>query len=291
MRLAARAYAKINLGLLIHEKRKDGYHEIETVFHRIDLSDLLVLESAATISLSTDSAEIPPGESNLCWKAASLISEPTGGNRGVRITLTKRIPVGAGLGGGSADAACVLRVLPRLWNVDVPEEKLAECALQLGSDVPFFLGKESAHGTGRGEELRFFPLNLPFAIVVCYPGIQVPTPWAYGQIRSFLPRERGKLGERMRDAIPKPSSLCALLSNDFETPVFAQFAIVADLKKSLLTAGALCAALSGSGSSVYGLFADDAAARRAAEILRSDQLQTFFTCSGFHIPQNEVFVS
>jgi 4-diphosphocytidyl-2-C-methyl-D-erythritol kinase len=291
MRREAKAYAKINLGLLIHGKRDDGYHEIETVFHRIDLADTLVFEPADEINLSTSSSDIPADESNLCWKAASMLNDIAGGNRGVRITLMKNIPVGAGLGGGSSDAACVLRVLPRLWNIQVSQQTLADAANRLGSDVAFFLGTDSAHGTGRGEKLNFFRLALPFALVVCYPGVHVATPWAYSQIRSFRIRDHGILGERIRENVGKPDRLCRFLENDFEAAVFAHFPEIVKARDRLLEAGALCVALSGSGSSVYGIFADDRVARRTADSLRTNRVQTFFTASGFqpsHVSESPV---
>jgi len=283
MNLQTLAYAKINLGLHIHSKRDDGYHEIETVFHRIDLFDLLKFEPADRISIASSSPEIPVDESNLCWKAAAMINALAGTKHGVRITLTKSIPAGAGLGGGSADAAATLRILPRLWNIRLSDQKLAECAISLGSDVPFFLGTGSAHGTGRGEQLTFFSMGLPYAIVVCFPGVQVSTAWAYHQIRSFQSREHGVLANRIRAALRNPGDLRLALENDFEAPVFAQYPGIAAVKDSLLHAGALCASLSGSGSSVYGLFPDDLVARRAAETLRAGTIRTFFTPAGFQV--------
>ena len=288
MRLEAKAYAKINLGLLIHEKRKDGYHEIETVFHRIDLFDTIVLEPADRISVLTESPGVPSDESNLCWKAALLINEIAGTNNGVRIGLTKKIPTGAGLGGGSSDAACVLRVLPRLWKLTLSDRKLSDAAVRLGSDVPYFLGSGSAHGTGRGEVLDFFTLDFPYAIVVCFPGIQVPTPWAYRQVRAFTSRERGTLGKRLREAVHDPAALGSILENDFEAPVLGEYPPLKKLKDSLLETGAFCASLSGSGSSVYGLFTSEEAASAAAKTLRTDRVTTFLTRRGFLNPDETI---
>ncbi len=284
MVLSARAYAKINLGLLIHGKRDDGYHEIETVFHHIDLYDEIRLESQDKVSIETDSDDIPSDESNLCWKAVTLLNQMAGTNHGVRVKLKKNIPAGAGLGGGSADAATVLRLLPRLWKVSVPDSDLANCAARLGSDVSFFLGSSSAHGRGRGDILEPFRLPLPYAIVICFPGIHVSTPWAYGQITKFEKREAGKLKERLQRALPDLRSRCDVVHNDFEEPVFRQYPRLGKIKHSLLEAGAVCASLSGSGSSVYGLFAENTSAMQAALQLRSNHISTFYTPAGFQIP-------
>jgi 4-diphosphocytidyl-2-C-methyl-D-erythritol kinase len=284
MHIEARAYAKINLGLLIHNRRTDGYHEIETVFHRIDLFDHLVFEPADEISIVVDSSDVPADESNLCWKAAALVNKLAGTNYGAKITLTKNIPVGAGLGGGSSDAACTLRLLPRLWNTRMSSVQLARAAIQLGADVPYFLGTGSAHGTGRGEILDFFRLDLPYAIVVCFPGIPVSTPWAYQQIKAFGTRESGSLAKRIDSTLGRPVDLCRVIENDFEGPVFHRYPAIAATRTALIESGAFCAALSGSGSSVYGLFSDERVAVRAAAALRSDRIQTFLTPAGFQLP-------
>ena len=283
MILETRAYAKINLGLLVHGKRPDGFHEIETIFHRIDLYDGIRLESSGKISIETDSDEVPANESNLCWKAANLINAVSEGRHGVRISIRKRIPVGAGLGGGSSDAAAVLKLLPRLWNLQITEGHLMDCATRLGSDVPFFLGSTSAHGTGRGERLVFFPLQVPFALLVCYPEFQVSTAWAYGQIKEYSRHRPGGLKERLLGVLNYGVS-CDVFENNFERPVFAHYPRLAGLRDSLIEAGAICAALSGSGSSVYGIFRDDTMARQAAVQIEGMGYRAFYTAPGFQTP-------
>ncbi|MGH7345206.1 MAG: 4-(cytidine 5'-diphospho)-2-C-methyl-D-erythritol kinase [Candidatus Rokuibacteriota bacterium] len=153
-RLALSAAAKVNLALEVLGRRDDGYHEIATVMQTVDLSDRLVLEEADVLELRTTASDVPTDGTNLALKAASTLRDMAGVSRGVRITLDKRIPVAAGLGGGSTDAAAVLVGLNRLWGLRWPTARLAEAAVQLGMDVPFFLRGGVALGTGRGEQLE-----------------------------------------------------------------------------------------------------------------------------------------
>ena len=176
------AYAKINIGLYVVERRPDGFHNIETVFHRIAIADALSLTPAGEIRVSSSSPDAPSDNTNICFKAAALLQAHLKTSQGVHIHIEKQVPVGAGLGGGSADAACVLRQLPALWGATVPEESLRTMALQLGSDVPYFLSPGSAVAGGRGELLQYFTLDVPYTILLCNPGIHVATGWAYGRI-------------------------------------------------------------------------------------------------------------
>ena len=148
-----RAHAKINLGLRILGRRDDGYHDIETVFHRIALHDEIELETAPALTVESSDPAAPGGEETICHRAAGLLRERLGIERGASIRIRKNIPVGAGLGGGSADAALVLRELPRVWGLSATDETLRDLALQLGSDVPYFLGTGSALRTGGARGL------------------------------------------------------------------------------------------------------------------------------------------
>ncbi|HTO92992.1 MAG TPA: 4-(cytidine 5'-diphospho)-2-C-methyl-D-erythritol kinase [Bacteroidota bacterium] len=257
-----RAHAKINLGLLVTGKRSDGYHDIATVFHRIALADRITLSPAAGITVRSTGNSAPSGETNICHQAARLVAEELGERRGVLVDIVKTIPVGAGLGGGSSDAAAVLRALPRFWEAEIPPPALGALALRLGSDVPYFLRPGSAIGTGRGEQLEYFPLDLPFAILVCTPRVHISTAWAYARV---VPRARPgvDIREILASGLADPSLLGAQLVNDFEEPVFSAYPGVARLKTALTGAGALFASLSGSGSSVYAFFRSTADAERA----------------------------
>jgi 4-diphosphocytidyl-2-C-methyl-D-erythritol kinase len=275
-----RAYAKINLGLRITGRRPDGYHTIETVFHRIDLFDEITLARAADIRVESTDPAAPGDASNICHKAARLLQERLGESSGVRCRISKRIPVGAGLGGGSADAAVVLRGLPALWGRGIDDAALHELGLQLGSDVPYFLGTGSAYAQGRGELLEYFPLALPFAICVGYPNIRLSTSWAYSIV---TPRGDRRLDLRsaLLEGIRTPPLLRESIVNDFEEAVTAHHPAIGELKSSLLRSGALFASMSGSGSSVYGLFSDAHAAEEAARTCRTRGHRAFVTAPGF----------
>jgi len=271
------AYAKINLGLLVLEKRLDGYHNIQTVFHRINLFDGLSLAPSAGIAVISSSSEAPSGESNICHKAARLLGEKLHVRDGVTITIDKKIPVGAGLGGGSSDAAAVLRRLPAFWGQSATTALLHETALELGSDVPYFLGTGTATAKGRGEILDYFRLTLPFTVLLCHPNIHVATAWAYGQIRPQPDREHIDLKDVIVRGIEDPRVLNEQLVNDFESPVFRAYPEIGRLKDEMYASGAVYAAMSGSGSSVYGLFADSIEAEKLSTLLRSRSYRTFLT--------------
>lgn len=266
-----RSYAKINLGLRIVRRRPDGFHDIDTVFHRIGLFDDIELLPAPSLSVSCTDPAVPSGPGNLCWAAAEAVIRSLGAPNGASISITKRIPSGAGLGGGSSNAAAVLRHLPALLGGAVAPDELQRIALQLGSDVPFFLQERSAFGEGRGELLTPIDLVLPFWIVLVHPGIHVPTPWAY---RALSEHRNGThpVREPIRNWFTGTDRL-GELGNDFEEVVFPAHPVIREVRDRLRTEGAVSAMMSGSGSSVFGLFATESAAVNAATIFRG----RFFT--------------
>jgi len=262
-----RAYAKINLGLRILGKRADGYHDIETILHRIDIYDELSFSKSETISLETDAPEIPSGEENLCIRGARLLSSHSGAKGGARISLRKKIPAGAGLGGGSSDAAATLLGLNELWGLDLKHEELHRLAAQLGSDVPYFVRKGTAYAAGRGEILEYFPLKLPYWIVVMYPNIHVSTAWAYQQVRIEKSDRKDDLRDNLVDNLHDGEILKQLIRNDFEPVVFRAHPELSEIKQEYYEHGALFAQMSGSGSSMYGLFESEGGARSVCEKL------------------------
>jgi 4-diphosphocytidyl-2-C-methyl-D-erythritol kinase len=277
-----RAYAKINLGLLVLEKRPDGYHTLETVFHRIDLCDELEFSSSPDLGISTTGHETPSDERNICYRAALLLRQHLKVSEGVEIFLKKHVPVGAGLGGGSADAATVLRELPKFWNRIVPESDLRALAVRLGSDVPYFMGSGSALARGRGEILEYFHLDIPFTILVCHPNIHLSTAWAYHHVR---PKKRASdLKTLLLEGMKSPHALMNSLVNDFESVVFAAYPVVKHVKETMLGGGAQFALMSGSGSSVFGLFTNAQTAAEVAHQLENRGFITFRTPPHFSPP-------
>lgn len=271
------AHAKINIGLYVVERRPDGFHNIETVFHRIAVADALRLEPAAAIRVTSSSPEAPSDQTNICYKAAAVLQTHLGMTQGVHIHIEKHVPVGAGLGGGSADAACVLRELPRLWKGAVPEAMLRTMALKLGSDVPYFLSPGSAVAAGRGELLTYFDLDVPYSILLCNPGIHVATGWAYGQITPGTADKPADLVAVVREGMRDPAVLRERLRNDFEPVVFKAHPEVRAIKEQMLAAGAVFAMMSGSGSTVYGFFRDEPTAHRCAAPFAAAGYRTFVT--------------
>lgn len=270
--MTVRSHAKINLGLRVLGKRSDGFHELATVLHRVDLFDTLSFEiTDGGISLESNRGDIPTDDGNLCVRAARLLLAQERG-RGVHIVLHKNVPAGAGLGGGSANAASVLRFLPALLGRRFPEEELLEMAAMLGSDVPFFLQDGSALARGRGEILEYFSWRCPWWIVLVNPGIHVSTAWAYGSLRLAAQPAEVDLRTALLRAADDSAALAELLHNDFEDPVMEAHPEIRAAKRRMLAADAAGALMSGSGSSVFGLFADEHSARCCAQGFPEDQL-------------------
>jgi len=270
--ITRRAFSKINLGIRILRKRADGYHDIETVFARLLPCDEINLKHSDAITLVCNKPELPTDENNLCIKAAELLRQQCGVNKGVHITLKKQIPVGAGLGGGSSDAAATLLGLVQLWNLATPVETLFTLALQLGSDVPYFLHDGMAYATGRGEMLEYFDVEIPFWIVLVYPNIHVSTAWAYREIDMTMSSTKETAGIRqssLKDLVMKnihhPELLQKTIVNDFEPVVMKAYPAIAQIKQELYDNGAIFAQMSGSGSSIYGFFESK---ERAASVVR-----------------------
>lgn len=257
---------KINIGLHIAGKRDDGYHDIESIFLPLPLSDLLEIvrndsPGAPPVLFSSSGLTIPGEDAeNLCVKAVYLIKKEIPDLPPIRIHLHKVVPMGAGLGGGSADGAFTLNMLNQLFSLDIRPEKLAELALELGSDCPFFLFNKPAYCTGRGEIIRPVTLNLHgYQLLLINPGIHVPTGWAFRQLATQKNSKPFTSPEPLNTAIPSPDQWNQLFVNDFEEPVFEAHPSIAQIKQQLLHAGALYASMTGTGSTVYGIFPDTVA--------------------------------
>lgn len=244
------AYAKINIGLTILNKREDGYHNIETTLSTINLSDKLIIEKKDSgIELLAGTLKIPL-EENLCFKAAQLFLSHYGINEGVKIVLQKNIPIGGGLGGGSSDAAGVLKGLREIFNINVSDEELMALARKLGCDVPFFIKGGAAIARGVGDELKFFKLPK-MELIIYYPGFPISTKWAYEEYDKLNLTTSIDLDNILVAKKKKQTRTGLFLNNDFEKVVFKAHPHLLDIKNNLLGTGVYMVSLSGSGSCLY----------------------------------------
>lgn len=268
MLLSEQAPAKINLGLHILRQRADGYHDVETVLHRIDWADTITVEPAETLSMTCSDPSLPTDDRNLCLQAARRLQETCDVSLGATLHLEKQVPHGAGLGGGSSDAATTIRLLSRLWELDVRQDTLYDVAASIGADVPFFLeGVPAAYGTGRGDSLspltrRGKPYELPFSVLVVVPPVKISTPSAYAQVTPNE-EERSHLPDIVRsDDLARWQSD---LTNDFEDPIVEMHPSIDAARTWLWEEGAEYVSLSGSGGAVFGVFPSDHRAERALQ--------------------------
>jgi 4-diphosphocytidyl-2-C-methyl-D-erythritol kinase len=265
--LTLHAPAKINLSLRVLAKRPDGYHEIESLFCPIGLYDRLTLSPCESIQIRCDAAHVPSDSSNLAHRAATVFldalqkTERRQAPGGIHIELCKQIPVGAGLGGGSSDAAAVLKGLNQIQGHPFNNDQLRAMALPLGADVPFFIDARAAVATGIGEALRPFP-NLPnYYVIVIYPGLHIATAEVYKKLNLRLTKTQNKINY-FHFTGPQ-FDVCTHLVNDLETVTENAHPEILEAKSLLRQKGALGTLMSGSGSSVFGLFAVEQEARRA----------------------------
>ncbi len=261
--LIFRAPAKINLWLEVIAKREDGYHDISSLMLPISIYDRIsvgVRPEGAGITLACDTAEIPCDERNLAWRAARMYLESGSITAGVELGMQKRIPWGAGLGGGSSDAAGVLTALDRLYENRVPRAELDSLALKLGADVPFFLDSRPALATGIGERLRFAQKAPAYSLLLIKPPVCVPTGWVYQNLKLTKSEAQIKLASFEEN----PFEFGDLLGNDLESVTVCRYPVIAEIKRWLLENGALAASMSGSGPTVFGIFKTARSASDAA---------------------------
>jgi len=294
--LSLESPAKVNLRLEILKRREDGYHELRTIFQKISLQDTLrfCLREKRGVSIEADHPKLPVGKNNLAYKAAQSMLKASGYKGGIHIEIEKRIPLGAGLGGGSSNAATTLKALDQLLEMGLSEKKLLAMGLEMGADVPFFLSKGAAIGSGIGERLK--RIELPdLWYVLIYPNFEVSTRWAYQNFvltpstaenhgfhkggekhrsRSTLNKgqPRGWLAERLTNQqfhlslqrfLKNPEGISRILLNHLETVVAKKYPQIALMKKILFSAGALGALMTGSGPTVFGLFERESISRAA----------------------------
>jgi 4-diphosphocytidyl-2-C-methyl-D-erythritol kinase len=259
------AFAKVNLGLHVLRRRLDGYHDIETIMLRIGWADGISVEASDRVSMESSDPSLPTDGRNLCIRAARMLADHEKISEGVHIRLDKQIPARAGLGGGSSDAAAVLRLASRLWEVDLARERMMELAAGIGSDVPFFLGPRVAFVHGRGEHVEtVIADDVPFEIVVVMPPFSIPTGEAYEVVS---PNDRGRPDLRAAFATKDLEIWNQALTNDFELPIARRYPEIEVIKNRLIDSGAGFASLSGSGAAVYGFFKRRSEAEQAARRL------------------------
>ncbi len=267
--LCINAPAKINWFLRVADKRGDGYHNIVSLMQFITLQDSITLEESGDIEVLAGAA-IPVHE-NLVFKAAMMLKETTGTEKGARISLKKEIPISAGLGGGSSDAAAVLKGLNQLWRLNLSFNELSELSAGLGSDVPFFLGGPSALIKGKGEEVTPVVLKRPYNILLVKPAFGIRAAWAYKEFDACadipgLTKKDNNIKLFCRALDSGDFSFFSDISvNDLERAVFREYPVLGDIKHELLHSGARFSAMSGSGSTVFGVFEDGHSAADAMQ--------------------------
>lgn len=262
--------AKINLFLAVTGRREDGYHDLVTLMCPVSMADILwITPQPASIRVACDHPGVPQNEGNLAFQAAERYFKKAHIRAGVNIVIDKKIPPGSGLGGGSSNAATVLKVLNRQYGHPLPQAQLAEIATGLGADVPFFLFSGAAVARGIGERLTPYEGLSPMSAVLVYPGFGVSTAQVFGQLNLALT----KCGKKIKafPLIRKGFDAAHHLCNDLETVTADLYPEISAVKRALMQQGASGALMSGSGSTVFGLFADPDHACRAARALSSHE--------------------
>lgn len=281
MRLSVKSPAKVNIFLRVFDKREDGYHNIQSIMQMVDLCDILTFEkSSAGIALASNSKDIPLDSDNIVFRAAELLKDKGKISEGVSISIEKNIPVSAGLGGGSSNAATTLMTLNRLWGLGYGMNELSLIAGSLGSDVPFFLGGAASFVEGRGEIVYPLRTGRNRWLVLVNPGIKVSTSWSYNRIdevRGTRETKTNWLTKTGKDnKLQKFNGfkldlieVSSLMRNDLEEITARQNRVIEEIREELKSLNAKGVVMSGSGATVFGIFANKEEARTAANKLIS----------------------
>ena len=262
--------AKLNLGLKIESKRSDGYHNISTYMQEIDLYDEIQLShnNKNLINLQLKGIKSPSDPSNLCYMAAQYFLEANNINSGINIMLNKRIPIGAGLGGGSSNAASVYKGLYELFDIEIYKKPMESILSTIGADIPFFINGGLQFATGFGHNLTIMsPLMKDYFFLLIYPNISISTKWAYLEYRKYLDMTRKQTKfHPLSDKV-----VWSLLDNDFEKVVLSTYPEIKEIKNKLIESGALFSSLSGSGSTMFGVYNSLELIRNASNLFREYQ--------------------
>jgi 4-diphosphocytidyl-2-C-methyl-D-erythritol kinase len=272
--------AKINLFLQVTGKRSDGYHELFSLMCCVDLFDTIFLQfGPQNIRIESSHPQIPLDGTNLAHRAAAVFFKALNVYDGLKIFIDKSIPVAAGLGGGSSNAASVLMGLNEHYGYPFSRKQLMSMGLDLGADVPFFLFGKPALASGIGEKLEAYAGPLPFHIVVVYPGFKVSTGEVFQNLNLGLTKCKKKIKRLFSAKIDFDPGLH--LCNDLETVTVSEYPVITSIKEQLLTGGALGALMSGSGPTVFGLFSDSHTAERAKQAIGENSRWDAFVCKIF----------
>ena len=254
--------AKVNLRLEILKRREDGYHELRTILQKISLHDTLhfFLKKEKGVSITTDHPKLPVGKDNLVFRAAQSVLKVSGYKGGIHIEIEKRIPLGAGLGGGSSNAATALKALNQLLKMDLSKRELMGMGLEIGADVPFFFLEGAAIGLGIGERLKKIKLPILYFVLI-YPNYEVSTRWAY---QNFVLTNQ-RIHFNLHKFLETPEGISRILLNHLEEVVSKKYPQIDVMKKILFSAGALGSLMTGSGPTVFGIFPEEKSATGAYE--------------------------
>lgn len=262
MGLDCPTFSKVNIGLKILSQRNDGYYNIYTVFQELDFGDSITIKKADSGCILTSNVDwVPTDESNICHKAYTALKIKYSELGGVSIHIEKRIPVGTGLGGGSANGAAVLKGLNAIYNLELSMDELEKIGTSVGADVPFFIKGGTQLGEGIGDNLTSLTSHIKGTYLLVIPHISINTAWAYSELKNKL--KSGNILPNFASFFSGDNSSLEIFENDFERIVIPAYPEIGAIKQKLLELGARFASLSGSGSTVYGIFDEDAFAKEA----------------------------
>ena len=272
MGLICPSYSKVNIGLKVLSQRDDGYHNIYTIFQELNFGDSIDIEKRDHgFKIIANVDWVPTNKSNICYKAYTEIKKEFSEVKGIHIKIDKKIPIGSGLGGGSANAAALLKGIKNIYKLEVTESKLEEIAGKVGADVPFFIRGKTQLGEGIGDKLTQLPKAIIGTYLLVIPKISIRTEWAYSVIKNRLNNQNKNA--KFSSFINEDYSSLQIFENDFEQIVIPAYPEIGAIKSKLLNLGARFASLSGSGSTVYGVYDDEASAKEA-ELLFHTSHQT-----------------